>query len=67
MYAIRSYYVISLEDGLAENDWKHWPILKERCAKLVSDLPGGPDEALQRLPFGRFFARRIEVTSYNFV
>lgn len=27
---IDEYPIISLEDGLAEDDWEHWPILRER-------------------------------------
>jgi len=25
----RSYPIVSIEDGLAENDWEHWPVLVE--------------------------------------
>jgi enolase len=27
------YPIVSLEDGLAEDDWSHWPILRERLAR----------------------------------
>ncbi len=29
---IKKYPIVSLEDGLAEDDWDHWPLLKERIA-----------------------------------
>jgi enolase len=27
---IDAYPIVSLEDGLAEDDWEHWPVLRER-------------------------------------
>ncbi len=32
---VEKYPIISLEDGLAENDWKHWAMLTERIGKKV--------------------------------
>jgi enolase len=29
---LRSYPIISVEDALAENDWEHWPLLRQRIA-----------------------------------
>jgi enolase len=29
------YPIISIEDGLAENDWKHWTLLNEKIGKKV--------------------------------
>ncbi|MBW0000899.1 MAG: phosphopyruvate hydratase [Verrucomicrobia bacterium] len=38
----RSYPVISVEDGLAEDDWAHWPVLRrelgDRALTLADDL-----------------------------
>jgi enolase len=34
----REYPIISLEDGLAEEDWPHWPILMERAGDRVMVL-----------------------------
>ncbi|MBI2927993.1 MAG: phosphopyruvate hydratase [Verrucomicrobia bacterium] len=34
------YPIVSLEDGLAENDWPHWPLLRERVgarARVLGD------------------------------
>ena len=30
---IRNYPIVSVEDGLAEDDWAHWPALKQRIGK----------------------------------
>ncbi|HET8549809.1 MAG TPA: enolase C-terminal domain-like protein, partial [Bryobacteraceae bacterium] len=32
------YPIISVEDGLAEDDWEHWPRLRERLARRVQVL-----------------------------
>ena len=29
---LQKYPIVSLEDGLAEDDWRHWPALKRRAA-----------------------------------
>jgi len=29
---VKRYHIVSIEDGLAEEDWEHWPILRERLA-----------------------------------
>jgi enolase len=29
---VRQYPIVSIEDGLAEEDWEHWPRLRERLA-----------------------------------
>lgn len=29
---VRAYPIISVEDGLAEDDWTHWPLLRERLS-----------------------------------
>lgn len=29
---IKQYPIVSLEDGLAEEDWEHWPLLKKRIS-----------------------------------
>lgn len=34
-YLVKNYSVVSIEDGLAENDWKNWQILTERLGKKV--------------------------------
>lgn len=31
----QNFPIISIEDGLAEEDWKHWPILHEQIGKQV--------------------------------
>ena len=31
----RSYPIVSVEDGLAENDWEHWPLLHETLRSQV--------------------------------
>ncbi len=31
----KKYPIISLEDGLAEDDWEHWPLLTERIGDTV--------------------------------
>jgi enolase len=32
---VEKYPIISLEDGLAEDDWAHWPLLTERLGEKV--------------------------------
>ena len=32
---VEKYPIVSLEDGLAENDWRHWAMLTERIGKKV--------------------------------
>lgn len=32
------YPVVSLEDGLAEDDWEHWPLLRDRIGERVMIL-----------------------------
>ena len=38
----RRYHLVSVEDGLAEEDWNHWPALRQklgdRCLTLADDL-----------------------------
>ncbi len=34
-YLASNYHVISIEDGLAENDWANWKILTERLGKRI--------------------------------
>jgi len=33
---VRQYPIVSVEDGLAEEDWEHWPLLRERLAGTVA-------------------------------
>ena len=33
-YLVENYSVVSIEDGLDENDWKNWQILTERLGKI---------------------------------
>ncbi len=35
---VDTYPIVSLEDGLAEEDWMHWPRLLERCADRTAIL-----------------------------
>jgi enolase 1/2/3 len=39
---VNQYPIISIEDGLAENDWEHWPLLKSgigsKCLVVGDDL-----------------------------
>ena len=34
-YLVKNYSVVSIEDGLAENDWKNWQILTERLGNKI--------------------------------
>lgn len=34
-YLVNNYSVISIEDGLAENDWENWAILTKRLGKKI--------------------------------
>ena len=49
---VKNYPIISLEDGLAEEDWKHWPLLMEaigdRCLVLGDDLLCTQTERIQK-------------------
>lgn len=35
---VQQYPIISLEDGLAENDWEHWPLLRKKIEKQSMTL-----------------------------
>ena len=34
-YLVNNYHVVSIEDGLAENDWANWQILTSRLGKKI--------------------------------
>lgn len=34
-YLVNNYHVVSIEDGLAENDWSNWQILTSRLGKKI--------------------------------
>jgi enolase 1/2/3 len=46
------YPLVSVEDGLAEEDWSHWPALRQklgdRCLTLADDLTCTNPERIQR-------------------
>ena len=35
---VESYPIISIEDGLAEDDWSHWPLLRQRLGATALTL-----------------------------
>jgi enolase len=47
-----TYPLLSIEDGLAEDDWDHWPALRrklgDRCLTLADDLTCTNPERIQR-------------------
>jgi enolase len=47
-----TYPLVSIEDGLAEDDWDHWPALRrelgDRCLTLADDLTCTNPERIQR-------------------
>lgn len=49
---VRNYPIVSLEDGLAEEDWKHWPLLMQaigdQCLVLGDDLLCTQTERIQK-------------------
>ena len=55
---IERFPIISVEDGLAEDDWEHWPKLREaiagRALTMGDDLlctnPGASSEPLRLRP-----------------
>lgn len=49
---LKQYPIVSLEDGLAEEDWEHWPELREklagRCLTVGDDLLCTNPQRIQR-------------------
>ena len=49
---VRDFPIVSLEDGLAEEDWSHWPVLKKAigncCLVLGDDLLCTNPQRIQR-------------------
>jgi enolase len=59
------YFVISIEDGLHENDWEGWALMKEKLEKDNADIMLIGDDLLVTNP--KRLARAIEEKSCNAV
>jgi enolase len=59
------YFIISIEDGLHENDWEGWATMKEKLEKEKSDIMLIGDDLLVTNP--KRLARAIEEKSCNAV